>query len=1489
MAAPTFINVMYVYGSGTSASADLSQMTLVTDDLLLVHVMRATCDELQDQYIAAPDGWHRIGSSHNGLVSAFFWKLRQTGDSNSVPFSWTVNNSYLILSYQFRGANKTQPICRHSIKRNDSDTWSWLAETAPVDCFALAVGVIDANRNGTTVPAGWNETFDFSAGGLVGVYAMYKPVVAAGVSTGAPSTKVGGTGIESLTQHMLLIQGPRALTPTRKIFARAGLVQAPSAPSTRDYTGLGFKVKAIILYSAQAPSSVTPNIEFMHGIAADDGVNAPNQKAVGVWHTSGGTSIAGWSSNGAVIKGYAQANSTLASPTFAATFTPIDDGFRLVWTKTINSYYFNYIAFGGDDLQVACGTCTSAASAVNTLPWRPDLIHAIGQCHNVDVDQIRTGAGVGALSIGWIDPNAGAQWAAALNIDGALPIRDNSFYTQNTAAAFTYDFQFGQALPNGWSWDGTNADLFFYLAFYWGNSGIQPVQLDVLRTNASGTANFIQPLPSLGHPSIAIAKSVISAVTGQNLTTPGSGQPCDFCEGGTGYAHGTRAISSNLPVAQGSYAFLRNINASERRRDAPQGGIICTAGSGLDLDVPKRSAAVQTDRDSIRWWSNDTVAQLFGLFSFGYVGVAYSITTLTDTFSLTESMKRVLTCVRNAADNETVDDALVVLFTIGVIPRSAVDAVSVDDFVQRALTYGRRLATDPVAVADLVRRTVVYGRRPTDTAAVADLVRRTLTYGRRPATDTATIADVLARVGWFARRAADTVSVFEQPVRDTVSERAAGDSASIVDELWRTATFARSQTDATPVTDAIEVARIATIEREASDTASAVDTLVRVTLFERLTTDVTSIVDALAILQAGAYERTESDATTVADTIVGSMAFDRSAADTAAVNDEVEASRAESQVTVSDTANVEDLLACAATSERAFVDVVEVVDALALASAQVVITSDVVVLADSVGVERASQTTFDDVVSALDQVEVKVAFGRVFADTVSVVDQGSIGVDFAGLDSVAVVDALSIAASYVVRLEDIVVVDDLIRVGRDSIKEAITSDGVTLDDLLSVTATRSIAQTVVDAVVALDLVTREHDSARAFLDVVAVTDRFGLGAAQVFGVSDTIAVVDSVTGALVLGRDVRDLTDVADVIAMGLDAGRVVRDTALTVDGVLVDLAVVVVVVDSVEVLDAIGAQKAFGRSLDDAVEALDFVSVGVDRDVFTDDAVEAVDLVALALAYARAALDAVDAFSDELILEQINVIVEFEDAVRVLDSLKTSVGVGKSLSDVVTVADVSTAARTLGGDAADTVEVEDLAAAEILKLGTEVVTTNDALGVTVWYSRSEDDFGLVEDAAHTGDVELVAHGIVDGANTGPIDMFTVLASPTAPATGSFTVEVGDLVGVADRMNSGAGFEDLEAISDNVSVEDSLHTAAVELVAHGIGHGANAGPVVVLTVEGGPLSLSGGPELSPGSGGFVVKRGDFVVATDILNASVGLAVQVNDSTEVMGYASADTR
>lgn len=133
------------------------------------------------------------------------------------------------------------------------------------------------------------------------------------------------------------------------------------------------------------------------------------------------------------------------------------------------------------------------------------------------------------------------------------------------------------------------------------------------------------------------------------------------------------------------------------------------------------------------------------------------------------------------------------------------------------------------------------------------------------------------------------------------------------------------------------------------------------------------------------------------------------------------------------------------------------------------------------------------------------------------------------------------------------------------------------------------------------------------------------------------------------------------------------------------------------------------------------------------------------------------------------------------------------------------------------------------------------------------------------------------------VRVFGGTAKDIAAVTDTVSVEIlklGDDVAVTvDSLRAVAWY--VRTTNDAIDVEDSAGAGELTFVPYGVD--ASVGPIAMYAIEdAGPLSISGGPELSTGPVGFVTRKGDFVSVTDQLIQGMSLAIEFVDSVEATG-------
>lgn len=628
MAIPTYEGVVTSAsggggGGGTSVTPDISTIDggspPTVGDLIFVHLTLEDATDTVDNFVTPPTGYVHGGASHNLETDVIFWKIWASGDDTTPTFTWNGGTrDYIISVHCIRGVDQTRPIARQSINRYDDSNFVWLAETTPVaDCLALAVSTVDDNRSGSTAPTGWTERVDTEVGVNLGQWAMTQGFASASTSTGTGFMDIGGIGVETIQSRMIVFQPPQDVVHKNKdIRTVTGSLTSPTSTGNQDITGLGFDCKALIIYGMRVNTdTVLTDAEYVHGIGADDGVTASAQRCAGVWKDSGVSAPAGWSRNGEIIALYFAGNATLASPDLLATYSRITDGFRLNWTAVnATGYVFNYIAFGGADLEAVCGAEQGSTSPVSGLPWRPDMVHICGQCLDSDADQLRNGVLLGNLTVGYLDPQAGVGWNAAFDLNTSGPMRDAAFASQVNNGALTYDLQFSQTTSDGWSWFGSNTDYFFFLAFNWDNATYYPAQIEVWRTDLSGVDDTNQTMSNFAVGQDFSFKQMMHTVA-SDFTT--SVDPSNW-------THGEGQVSfRNGVVDQDTFAFgfVDATNGAERNRKPDDALFLAASG---DLNSPGKVGR-WTDDQNINWSTNDSIGYLIGMFTLGRMDDGYPI------------------------------------------------------------------------------------------------------------------------------------------------------------------------------------------------------------------------------------------------------------------------------------------------------------------------------------------------------------------------------------------------------------------------------------------------------------------------------------------------------------------------------------------------------------------------------------------------------------------------------------------------------------------------------------------------------------------------------------------------------------------------------------------------------------------------------------------------------------------------------------------------
>jgi len=1398
-------------------------------DLLLAHLYVEGVSATAEYELIQPNGWHRVCSAQNANTSAIFWKIWRTGDDTTPTFSGWPTGDAIVVIHLIRGADQARPIVRHSINRENNDLINWLSETTPVaNCLALATAGMADNKAGQTPASGWTERTDTDVGSMM-MYAQTQGFASASSSTGNPVVDTFGS--DPYVAHMLLIQEPQTPTP-RDIRVKTGSSTSPTSTGNQDITGLGFDVKALIVYIANKNTdSVSANIEYMRGIGADDGVTTAAQRSAGVWHTSGGTADQGYSDNGSIVKMYFQGNTTLGSPNLQAAFSRITDGFRLNWTAVQGSgVVFNWIAIGGDDVEAVVGAEQASTSPVSGLPWRPDMVHTLSQCIDSDSDQIRD---IGLLSAGWLDCQAGAQWAAMVDLDAGedmFIVRHMSFIGQAYLGALTWEASFQQTTSDGWSWDGSNTDYFWYLALHFQNDTAFPFQVESLDVSSAGSAGDDEVLPSFADGQTFGEKQVVHAIV---------------CDGGNAVTQTAGGISEGHVEFDGGSGFVRDQdvlsnartgNTSERNRKLADAFLIANTG---DLNSPAKIGRF-TDEDTIDWSTNTGGGYIAGLATIGFIGQEYA---------------------RTSSDSVAVTDQVAVEMFYG---QTVSDAIAVTDQVAAEMAF-ERSASDTVEVTDAVTVEMTYGRTISDSVLATDAIAREATF-ERIVSDVAEVTDQIAREAIFERSATDAIAVTDQlDVEFTEGGVKISDTIEVTDQLTVEMTYERSLSDAIDVVDEVNV--------ESRDLRTVSDTIA---VTDQLTAETN-------------YSRTQSDTVAVADALTAATEYARAVNDAVAVTDQL-ATEVDYVRTVGDAIAVVDALTAATNYARAISDAVDVTDQLTASTGYAREASDTIEVTDQLAVEMTYERAVIDTVAVIDQLQAATDYSRTVTDAVSVVDQVSPEVSIDNTDTVAVADQLATELTYSRTASDAVAVTDALTAATDYARTI--SDTAAVTDLLTADLfTDAIQVTVNDSVAVTDALAAATEYARAVADAVVVVDQVAAALEYSRVLADAVAVTDALTAATDYARAIADAVAVADAVQASLEYERTLADSVGVTDALAVEMTYSRTAVDAVAVTDALTAATEYSRSIVDTVDVTDAVAVGeIERSI--SDTVDVTDLLQVEVSYARSAVDAIGV-TDQLTtaMEYARAVV---DSIDVTDSIQADLGVVIDVTDTIDVTDQLIVEVTFDRTVSDAIDVTDQIAAVIGEVFD--VTINDAISVVDQLQAATEYARTISDAVDVTDQFESVGGTLNVVITDTISVtdqivaskeVAKLLSDTVDVVDNIEVELtlgayaSDTIDVTDQLKVEVWYA--REASDAVGVEDQLLEGDPVLVVHSIDGGATAGPADIHTVSpDGPLTISGEPDCVTAPVGFVVELADTVECTDRIVVGLICEVVINDSVEVVG-------
>jgi hypothetical protein len=1376
MAIPSYEGIASNTAFASSITVDISGIDggspPTVGDLLIANVSVVNISAPTNELITAPDGWHKLGKVLLGHRDALFWKIRESGDSNSVQFGHAGIGVLNTIAYIhcIRGADKARPIVRQSINYEDSGTYNWDAETTPVaDCLAIAsVNLAEGNNTGASPASGWTERLDIGIGILIDELTSYvqtRGFATQGSSTGNPSTDIPGIVSYQYIARMILVQPPQTATP-KDIRVATGTFASPTSTGNQDFTNLGFDCKALIIYGIRnSDQSAVTDIEYTHGIGADDGVTSAAQRCFGVWHDSG-SGAAGYSRNGEIIALYIAGNSTLGSPDLLATYSRITGGFRLNWTSVMGSgYAFSYMAFGGADFQAACGAVQASAGSVSGLNFRPEAVHIIGQCLDSDSDQLRTVYGLGAC--GWLDCQTGAQFYSFIDTqetgNGEFIFRDSGLYGQSVGGTPGWEIEFAKTNSDGWNWAGTDSDYFFYLAMYFGGTTYFPYQVEYIESDDSGTGGADQYLPSFALDQTYATKKLIHALGNRDGTDVG------LEAGGCSEGH---VKFSYEAVDQDGMAIAKIGSTSERRRATFQAILMHSSG---DLDSIGKLGRFYYP-DYIDWQVNNTVDHLIGLFTLGFIGQVYT-RIINDTISVSDNLDVEMFYGRTTvSDNVSVTDSIQ---RVHDAHRIINDTISVTDQIQREHD-AVRIINDTVNVSDQVYTNLEYERSINDTVSISDQIQSEHD-AVRIINDTVSVSDSLSTELSYGRTLSDTVSVTDSIQREHDAHRIVGDAISITDQASTELEYGRAVGDTVSVTDQIQREHDAV--RTIDDTVSVTDQIQRVHDAHRIISDSISVTDQ--IQRAHDASRIIDDSISVTDQIQRAHESHRIINDNISISDSINVNTAFC-FCFSDPINVIDQILRAHDAVRTINDQIAVIDSVVRNMYFERSVNDTVNITDQLVVEFFIERTVSDTISVSDQLSRDHDSSRTFDDNVSVVDQIAIEVFIKNVDSISVIDQVVVSLEYERSFSDSVSVTDSVKATLEF--ERSFSDSVSLSDSLSIEL--EYGRIISDSISVVDSIQYVHDAHRIISDTVSTTDQIVPEVFRDYG--DMVGIIDELKVSLVYGRIISDYVVTYDTFSRGKEIGYAISDSVNIIDQISTEMNFGRVINDSTNVSDQLIAEFIEGqikREFYETIGVTDSLSIEMEYGRTVSDSVNVLDQILTGYAQGITINDSVSV-SDQLIRSQ-DVNIEINDSINVSD--QASAGIfDYAFFDSVSLSDSLSIEMEYGRLISDTVSTVDQIVSQIT--GEINITINDTISVADSIQREHDAVRNISDSVSVSDLL--------GATSEREISDSINVSDQLIAETSYNRSISDTINVTDSIQR--EHDAVRSITDSIQVDDTI-------------------------------------------------------------------------------------
>jgi hypothetical protein len=296
----------------------------------------------------------------------------------------------------------------------------------------------------------------------------------------------------SVACHVLVAVAPDDGTPPMpsQVFTYRGSFTTPAGTGNQAYTGLGFRPKALRIYAVPVTNS-SANADACHMMGLTDFVT---QGCVLVTDQAGASNTSREEDLSEILRLRNGAQTLLV---LASVVSADADGFTLNYTTTGSGYIIHVEAFGGTDLLAERGTAAVSAGSVTGLAFQPQIVFAISFCDVLgDAPEA-----FGSQTLGVFNDNLDEHALSTYQGNDASDqtildsrLRTTGFLSQINGTTLTWESSVTAITANGFTWSGTNADGFHYLALNVGNLKTFVGSF----TKAVGAAPVTQALPDFG-------------------------------------------------------------------------------------------------------------------------------------------------------------------------------------------------------------------------------------------------------------------------------------------------------------------------------------------------------------------------------------------------------------------------------------------------------------------------------------------------------------------------------------------------------------------------------------------------------------------------------------------------------------------------------------------------------------------------------------------------------------------------------------------------------------------------------------------------------------------------------------------------------------------------------------------------------------------------------------------------------------------------------